>query len=214
MEIVYSVSSKATPSKLPSELQFEWVNFPKLNSIGPQHYALLEMDDQLGALDKVLDKKEEDPAELDSEFNAYGGYLHKLHDNRAKVGALSLRKHLGPWQFQEKLVDSHGNGATVRSHAKKSKEMIAPIAIALARAYFYANASTVRPRDALVSPRGGIGFSRPKLYLHLTPPHILNAPSHVPRARLVPLCECAPARVALGRNSATSVHPHDLACCT
>ncbi|MED6139233.1 hypothetical protein PIB30_081884 [Stylosanthes scabra] len=72
MEIVYSISSKATSSKLPSELQFEW---------------------------------EEEPAELDSEFNAFGGYLHKLHNNRAKVGALSSRKHLGPWQFQEKLVD-------------------------------------------------------------------------------------------------------------
>ncbi|MED6188320.1 hypothetical protein PIB30_084851 [Stylosanthes scabra] len=75
MEIVYFVSPKATPSKLPSELQFERVNFINLNSIGPQHYALLETDDQLGALDGVLDKKEEDPAELDSEFNVYGGYL-------------------------------------------------------------------------------------------------------------------------------------------
>ncbi|MED6175075.1 hypothetical protein PIB30_075051 [Stylosanthes scabra] len=35
MEIVHSASSKATPSKLPSELQFEWVNFSKLNFIGP-----------------------------------------------------------------------------------------------------------------------------------------------------------------------------------
>ncbi|MED6224123.1 hypothetical protein PIB30_080717 [Stylosanthes scabra] len=105
---------ETTPSKLPSELQFEWVNFPNLNSIGPQNYALLEMDDQLGALDGVLDKKEEDPTELDSEFNAYGGYLHKLHNNRAKVGALRSRKHLGPWQFQEKLVDSHGNGWTTQ----------------------------------------------------------------------------------------------------
>ncbi|MED6114085.1 hypothetical protein PIB30_076929 [Stylosanthes scabra] len=112
MEIVYSVSSKATPSKLPSELQFEWVNSPNLNSSGPQHYALLETDDQLGALDGVLDKKEEDLAELDSEFNAYGGYLHKLHNNRAKVATLSSRKHLRPWQFQEKLVDSHANGWT------------------------------------------------------------------------------------------------------
>ncbi|MED6225025.1 hypothetical protein PIB30_089810, partial [Stylosanthes scabra] len=47
MEILYSVSSKATPSKLTSELQFDWVNFPNLNSVGPQQYALLEMDDQL-----------------------------------------------------------------------------------------------------------------------------------------------------------------------
>ncbi|MED6218201.1 hypothetical protein PIB30_024686 [Stylosanthes scabra] len=50
MEIVHSASSEVTPSKLPSEFQFEW-----------------------------------------------------LHNNRAKVGAFSLRKHFGPWQFQKKL---------------------------------------------------------------------------------------------------------------
>ncbi|MED6170155.1 hypothetical protein PIB30_028133 [Stylosanthes scabra] len=54
MEIVHSISSKVNPSKLPSELQFEWVNLPNLNSIGPKHYALLEKDGQLGALDGVL----------------------------------------------------------------------------------------------------------------------------------------------------------------
>ncbi|MED6225842.1 hypothetical protein PIB30_097574 [Stylosanthes scabra] len=57
MEIVHSASSKATPSKLPSELQFEWVNFSNLNFIGPQHYGLLETDGQLKALCGVLDKK-------------------------------------------------------------------------------------------------------------------------------------------------------------
>ncbi|MED6223926.1 hypothetical protein PIB30_078889 [Stylosanthes scabra] len=88
MEIVHSASSKATPSKLPSELQFEWVNFSKLNFIGPQHY------------------------ELGSEFKAYSGYLHKLHNNRTKVRALSSTKHLGSWKFQEKLVDSQNNGWT------------------------------------------------------------------------------------------------------
>ncbi|MED6165578.1 hypothetical protein PIB30_100926 [Stylosanthes scabra] len=106
MEIVHSASSKPTPSKLPSELQFEWVNFSNLNFIGPQHYGLLETDGQLKALCGVLDKKKEDSAELGSEFKAYSGYLHKLHNNRTKVGALSSRKHLGPWKFQEKLVDS------------------------------------------------------------------------------------------------------------
>ncbi|MED6141048.1 hypothetical protein PIB30_099485, partial [Stylosanthes scabra] len=112
MEIVHSASSKATPSKLPSELQFEWVNFSNLNFIGPQHYGLLETDGQLKALCGVLDKKKEDSAELGSEFKAYSGYLHKLHNNRTKVGALSSRKHLGSGKFQEKLVDSQNNGWT------------------------------------------------------------------------------------------------------
>ncbi|MED6127009.1 hypothetical protein PIB30_083970 [Stylosanthes scabra] len=103
MEIVHSASSEVTPSKLPSELQFEWVDLPNLNFIGPQHYALLETDDQLGALGEVLDKKEEDLVELDSRFNAYSEHLYKLHNNRAKVGAFSLRKRFGLWQFQEKL---------------------------------------------------------------------------------------------------------------
>ncbi|MED6194561.1 hypothetical protein PIB30_029718 [Stylosanthes scabra] len=112
IEIVHSASSEVTPSKLPSEFQFEWVNFPTLNFIDPQHYALLETDDQLGALDGVLNKKENESLELnasksitcwESEFKTYSEHLHKLHDNRAKVGALILWKHLVPWQFQEKL---------------------------------------------------------------------------------------------------------------
>ncbi|MED6113521.1 hypothetical protein PIB30_071557 [Stylosanthes scabra] len=112
MEIVHSASSKATPSKLPSELQFEWINFSNLNFIGPQHYGLLETNGQLKALCGVFDKKKENSAELRSEFKAYSGYLHKLHNNRTKVGALSSRKHLGPCQFQEKLVDPQNNGWT------------------------------------------------------------------------------------------------------
>ncbi|MED6225675.1 hypothetical protein PIB30_095913 [Stylosanthes scabra] len=105
----------------PSRLHFEWVNLFDLNLLGPQHYALLETDVQLRVLCGVLDKKEMDSLGMDesrfiaceeSEFKAYNGYLHKLHNNRAKVGALNLRKHLGPWQFQEKLVDSHSNGWT------------------------------------------------------------------------------------------------------
>ncbi|MED6138574.1 hypothetical protein PIB30_075548 [Stylosanthes scabra] len=44
-----------------------------------------------------------------SYFKAYSGHLHKLHNNRAKVRALSMRKHLGPYQFQEKLVNSQNN---------------------------------------------------------------------------------------------------------
>ncbi|MED6199028.1 hypothetical protein PIB30_072138 [Stylosanthes scabra] len=112
MEIVHSASSEVTPSKLPSKFQFEWVNLPTLNFIDPQHYALLETNDQLGALDGVLNKKEKESLELnasesiicwESEFKTYSEHLHKLHNNRAKVGALILWKHLGPWQFQEKL---------------------------------------------------------------------------------------------------------------
>ncbi|MED6139575.1 hypothetical protein PIB30_085190, partial [Stylosanthes scabra] len=112
MEIVHSISSEVNPCKLPSELQFEWVDLPNLNFIGPQHYALLETDDQLGALDGVLDKKETKSLELnaskfitcgESKFKAHSEHLHKLHNKRAKVGAFSLKKHLGPWQLQEKL---------------------------------------------------------------------------------------------------------------
>ncbi|MED6131913.1 hypothetical protein PIB30_014359 [Stylosanthes scabra] len=119
MKIVYSALSEVTPSKLPSEFQFEWVNLPTLNFIDPQHYALLETDDQLGALDGVLNKKEKESLELNaskiiacgkSELKAHSEHLYKLHNNRAKVGAFSLKKHLGPWQLQEKLVDSHRKG--------------------------------------------------------------------------------------------------------
>ncbi|MED6139537.1 hypothetical protein PIB30_084744 [Stylosanthes scabra] len=112
IEIVHSASSEATLSKLPSELQFEWVNLSNLNFIGPQHYGLLETDGQLKALCGVLDKKKEDSVELGSEFKAYNGHLHKLYNNRAKVRASNLKKHLGPWQSQEKLVYSQRNGWT------------------------------------------------------------------------------------------------------
>ncbi|MED6126325.1 hypothetical protein PIB30_077403 [Stylosanthes scabra] len=98
MENVHSASSEATPPKLPSELHFEWVNPSNMNFLGPQHYGLLETDGQLKALCGVLDKKKMESMELDeSRFKAYSGLLHKLHNNRAKVGALSLRKYLGPW---------------------------------------------------------------------------------------------------------------------
>ncbi|MED6115121.1 hypothetical protein PIB30_087184 [Stylosanthes scabra] len=76
------------------------------------NFASSETDDQLGALDGVLNKKEKESLELNtsklitcgkSEFKAHSEHLHKLHNNRAKVGAFSLKKHLGPWQLQEKL---------------------------------------------------------------------------------------------------------------
>ncbi|MED6138718.1 hypothetical protein PIB30_077065 [Stylosanthes scabra] len=116
-----SASSEATPSESPSKLHFKWVNPSAMNFLGPQHYVLLEIDGQLRALCGVLDKKKMDSLGLDksrfitcgeSKFKAYSGHLHKLHNNRTKVGALNLRKHLGPWQSQEKLVDSHSNGWT------------------------------------------------------------------------------------------------------
>ncbi|MED6116035.1 hypothetical protein PIB30_096383 [Stylosanthes scabra] len=75
MEIVHSISSEVTPSKLPSEFQFEWekesleLNASKLITCGK------------------------------SEFKAHSEPLQKLHNNRAKVGAFSLKKHLGPWQL-------------------------------------------------------------------------------------------------------------------
>ncbi|MED6139016.1 hypothetical protein PIB30_079897 [Stylosanthes scabra] len=115
MENVHSASSKATPPKLPSEFHFEWVNPSDINFLGPQHYGLLETDGQLKALCGVLDKKKMDSMELDeSRFKFYSGLFHKVHNNRAKVGVLSLRKYLEPWKFQEKLVDSQNSGWTNR----------------------------------------------------------------------------------------------------
>ncbi|MED6222229.1 hypothetical protein PIB30_062350 [Stylosanthes scabra] len=121
MEIIQSASDEATPLVSPSKLHFEWVNLSNMNLLGPQHYALLETDDQLRVLCGVLDKKKMDSLGMDesrfitcgeSEFKDYNGHLHKLHNNRAKVGALNSRKHLEPWQSQEKLVDSQRNGWT------------------------------------------------------------------------------------------------------
>ncbi|MED6162998.1 hypothetical protein PIB30_075771 [Stylosanthes scabra] len=121
MEILQSTSSEATPPELPSKLQFDWVNHSVVNFLGPQHYGLLETNGQLKDFCGVLDKKEMSSLRLDesrfmncrkSKLKACSGHLHKLHNNRAKVGALSSRKHLGPWQFQEKLADSQNNGWT------------------------------------------------------------------------------------------------------
>ncbi|MED6147498.1 hypothetical protein PIB30_044543 [Stylosanthes scabra] len=81
MENVHSASSEVTPSKLPSEFQFEW-------GVGQKGNGVLGVEC----------------------IKAHSEHLHKLHNNRAKVGAFSLKKHLGPWQLQEKLVDSHKKG--------------------------------------------------------------------------------------------------------
>ncbi|MED6168497.1 hypothetical protein PIB30_012226 [Stylosanthes scabra] len=77
MEIVHFASSEVTPSKLPSELQFD--------------------------LRGGVGRKGRGLRELDAELKAHKEHLNKLHNNRVKVGALSLMKHLGPWKFQEKL---------------------------------------------------------------------------------------------------------------
>ncbi|MED6153101.1 hypothetical protein PIB30_098344 [Stylosanthes scabra] len=121
MEILQSASSEATPPESPSKLHFEWVNLSDMNLFGPQHYGLLETNGQLRALCRVSDKKEMSSLRLEesrfmtcrkSKLKACSRHLHKLHHKGAKVGVVSLRKHLGPWQFQEKLVDSHSNGWT------------------------------------------------------------------------------------------------------
>ncbi|MED6128144.1 hypothetical protein PIB30_094837, partial [Stylosanthes scabra] len=105
-EILQSTSSEATPPESPSKLHFKWVNLSIMNLLGPQHYGLLETDAQLRVLCGVLNKKEMDSLGMDdsrfitcreSEFKAYNGHLHKLHNNRAKVRASNLKKHLGPW---------------------------------------------------------------------------------------------------------------------
>ncbi|MED6145473.1 hypothetical protein PIB30_025617 [Stylosanthes scabra] len=84
IKIVHFASSEATPPKLPSELHFK---------IG-----------QLKALCGVLDKKKIESMELEkSRFKAHNRLIHKLHNDRAKVEALSVRKYLEPWQFREKL---------------------------------------------------------------------------------------------------------------
>ncbi|MED6119806.1 hypothetical protein PIB30_015102 [Stylosanthes scabra] len=74
-----------------------------------KHYDLLETDGQLKVHCGVLDKKKMESLGLDesrfttcrkSEFKAYSGHLHKFHHKKAKVGELSLRKHLRPCKFQ------------------------------------------------------------------------------------------------------------------
>ncbi|MED6218756.1 hypothetical protein PIB30_029466 [Stylosanthes scabra] len=77
IEIVHHfTSSKATPPKLPSELHFN-----------PQRYGLFKTDGQLKAICGVLDKKKMDSMELsESKFKECNGLLHKLHNNRAKIG--------------------------------------------------------------------------------------------------------------------------------
>ncbi|MED6187637.1 hypothetical protein PIB30_078229 [Stylosanthes scabra] len=143
MKIVHFASSEATPPNLPSELHFEWVNPSNINFISPQHYGLLETDGQLRALCGVLDTKGIDSLVLDearfitcgkSDFKAYSGHLHKLHNHRAKVRALSMRKHLGPWKFQKKLAKF---GAKVAKKSARNEKITKKSLKAKSRAYAY-----------------------------------------------------------------------------
>ncbi|MED6161699.1 hypothetical protein PIB30_063194 [Stylosanthes scabra] len=87
VEIVHFASSEATPHKLPSELHFKWVNPYDMDCLGLQHYGSFEMDGQLKALCWVFDKKKMDSMELtESKFKECNGLLHKLHNNKAKIG--------------------------------------------------------------------------------------------------------------------------------
>ncbi|MED6111201.1 hypothetical protein PIB30_050236 [Stylosanthes scabra] len=87
IEIVHFTSSEATPPKLPSELHFKWANPYDMNCLSPQSYGLFKTDGQLKALCGVLDKKKMDFMELsESKFKEYNGLLHKLHNNKAKIG--------------------------------------------------------------------------------------------------------------------------------
>ncbi|MED6131816.1 hypothetical protein PIB30_013298 [Stylosanthes scabra] len=87
IEIVHFTSSEATPPKLPSELHFKWANPYDMNCLSPQRYGLFKTDGQLKALCRVLDKKKMDSMELsESKFKECNGLLHKLHNNKAKIG--------------------------------------------------------------------------------------------------------------------------------
>ncbi|MED6208174.1 hypothetical protein PIB30_042627 [Stylosanthes scabra] len=87
VKVVHFASSEATPPKLPSELHFKWINPYDMNCLGPQHYGSFETNGQLKALCGVLDKKKMDSMELtESKFKECNGLLHKLHNNKAKIG--------------------------------------------------------------------------------------------------------------------------------
>ncbi|MED6135191.1 hypothetical protein PIB30_043979 [Stylosanthes scabra] len=87
VESVHFVSSEATPPMLPSELHLKWVNPYDMSCLGPLRYGLIETDGQLKALCGVLDKKKMDYMELsESKFKGCNGLLHKLHNNKAKIG--------------------------------------------------------------------------------------------------------------------------------
>ncbi|MED6160474.1 hypothetical protein PIB30_051795 [Stylosanthes scabra] len=65
----------------------EWVNPYDMSCLGPLRYGLIETDGQLKALCGMLDKKKMDSMELsESKFKGCNGLLHKLHNNKAKIG--------------------------------------------------------------------------------------------------------------------------------
>ncbi|MED6123900.1 hypothetical protein PIB30_053986 [Stylosanthes scabra] len=81
MKSVYSVSSGAAPSKLLSELKFEWVNLSDLNYIDPKHYGLLETDGQLRALCEALDKKK-----VDAQMSDHSSFKRSLQIPKTMYG--------------------------------------------------------------------------------------------------------------------------------
>ncbi|MED6180356.1 hypothetical protein PIB30_009424 [Stylosanthes scabra] len=103
VEIVHFASSEATPPKLPSELHFKWVNPYDMNCLDPQRYGLIEKDGQLKALCGVLDKKKMESMELnESKFKGCNGLLHKLHNNKAKIGWANR-----VWDPRKSSMDHH-----------------------------------------------------------------------------------------------------------
>ncbi|MED6174819.1 hypothetical protein PIB30_072641, partial [Stylosanthes scabra] len=102
-----------------------------------------------------------------------------------------------------------GTRATARLTAQLRGPKIyfwkAPATIVPSRVPSHAFAHNAQPRGTSARPHGGIGCFRTKFGLASCRHAPLNAPLHVSCARAVPLCDRATARVALGRNSVTSV---------
>ncbi|MED6169528.1 hypothetical protein PIB30_022155 [Stylosanthes scabra] len=103
VESVHFASSEATPPMLPSELHFKWLNPYDMSCLGPLRYGLIETDGQLKALCGVLDKKKMDSMELsESKFKGCNGLLHKLHNNKAKIGWANR-----VWDLRKSSTDHH-----------------------------------------------------------------------------------------------------------
>ncbi|MED6137014.1 hypothetical protein PIB30_061044 [Stylosanthes scabra] len=100
MEIIQSASSEATPRESPSKLHFEWVNLFDMNLLGPQHYALLETDDQLRVLCGVLDKKEMNSLGMDessTKSTLSNGRMGGINPVPKFLGYLTNAKDKGLW---------------------------------------------------------------------------------------------------------------------
>ncbi|MED6122242.1 hypothetical protein PIB30_037912 [Stylosanthes scabra] len=112
VESVHFASSEATPPKLPSELHFKWVNPYDMSCLSPLRYGLTETDGQLKALCGVLDKEKMDSMELsESKFKGCNGLLHKLHNNKAKIGWANRVWDLGKSSMYHHWEVTHCMGA-------------------------------------------------------------------------------------------------------